>query len=444
MSAPKTKDYKEFAQENWETTDSPDINLASMRRYLVERIPFYSSALNQVDIISIDKPDLPSFGFTNGYQVFISPKLYTIFGKYVTQELGLKWFSTPELGIAFTLLHEIGHIIFDSFGRQNHRDAQLWNVATDYQINQFVVRLMKEANIFKSDASYADFMEVIQKNLVLDPAKYLKLSAEDTYADIYKKGKGGGDFGSFALNGDMQEDPNAKPLTPEEQMQRDIIKEEMKNYAAKNASKLPGSGSSFGRDLEFIQEPPKVSLRDVLKQITDRESGEDWTWTSRGSRMDHLMDRGIRLPVISDTAKDKVKKLVFVLDSSGSLSSDQLNDALNIVKSLKTTFTKNPIWLIVHTDQICFSGDINDCKEVPKNISGGTNFRVVLDEISRIQKEEHIHISATLWFTDLYGELQPAEYNNKNFPFHKNLRWIISGSDLVAPIGKSYHIDILE
>jgi predicted metal-dependent peptidase len=447
---PKTdmKEYYESLLADWDNIAIPNINLSALRSFIIKTIPFYSQALQLVDIdfINTDKAkEWPSFAFTNGYKIYISPRLYTIH-KMVVEKSGKPFFKTPELGITFTILHEIGHLVFDSFGRVQHRDFKLWNIATDAQINQFCARIMKESGVFRTDAAYTQFMEVLQKNFVFDPGKYSKLSAEATYDDMYKVGMRGSDTNGWSLDGDMQsdgqgKDGNGKPLSSEEQMARDIIKSELKDYSAKNSSKLPGNGSSFGREFEMLLEAPKVNLRQVLKHITDRENTEDYGFSRRGSRMDHMVPQNVRLPSVVDMTPDLIRKFMVVLDCSGSMSNEQMKDYLNIIREIVCKHTKNPVWLILHTDEVCFSDDIKNYTEVPTNITGGTAFKPVLDEIARLKKKENIIPSVVLWGTDLYGELGPEDYNARNFPFYKKLHWIISGSDLEAGIGKSWWID---
>jgi predicted metal-dependent peptidase len=188
-------------------------------------------------------------------------------------------------------------------------------------------------------------------------------------------------------------------------------------------------------------EPPKVNLRQVLKHITDREPNEDFGWDHRGSRMDHMMSQNIRLPVVVPNNLEFIRKVMVVLDFSGSMSSEQCKDYLNIIREITCKHTRNPVHLIIHTSAVEFSGPIEDYTEVPTDISGGTAFKPVLEEVERLKKEERIIPSVFLWGTDLFGELQQSDYNVHNFPFHKKLNWIISGSDLEAPIGKTYWID---
>lgn len=440
--------------DNWDSIKEPEINLAALRKFIIDKIPFYAHALQMVDIVferdddkyleeykkaAAGEGNAPPMGYTNGFRIYLRPKLFAVMGE-IDKKLGKPWFSTPVLGVSFVILHEIGHIVFDSFGRVKHRNFRLWNTATDYQINQFVVRIMREAHIFKSDASYTAFLDVVNRNFLLDPVKYEKMSSEENYDDLYKAKLDPQIHAGSSCFGDMKQE-DGKGLTENEKMIRDIINSELKDYARKNAGKLPGNGSGF-REFQFLTEPPKVDLRQVLKQITDRMPREDWGYGSRANRMDHLLpDKRMRLPTLMPAEPDLVRKVMFILDSSGSMSDDQINDAINIVRECLNKHTKNPIHLIIHTDSIVHSAPLEDEASWPRGYSGGTAFQPVLEEISRLKKKEHIVPSVVIWLTDLYGELQPADYNARNFPFHKILRWIISGSNLEPTIGKYYHID---
>ena len=433
QSAPQSFD------ELWESTEAPVIDIPSLRNYMIKKMPFYTQALQRVDIVILDKKDSPSFGYTNGFRVYINPRLFAVHGKQVVEK-GKTWFSTPILGIAFTILHEIGHIVFDSFGRLGHRDPGMWNIATDFQINQFIARLMEQSGVFQTKESFTAFLKVINENLCFDPAKYEKLTSEGTYDDIYRisvSKSGGGSGQGKSLGGDMVQEEDDS-LSDEEKMDRDIVKSELSNYAEKNASKLPGNGSGF-REFSFLLEPPKVNLRMILKQITDRECTDDWGWDSRGSRMDHMLPNNMRLPVMTQVNPDLIKKVFFILDSSGSISNEQLNDAVNIVKELLAKYTRQPVWLIIHTSHIEYSGNITDHNEVIQNKSGSTSFWPVIEEIKRLKKEEHIEGSVFLWATDYYGEV---DFTQHDLPFpQKKMKWLISGSNAEPSTGKAYYLD---
>lgn len=440
--------YEQLIENEWDNINAPNINLSALRSFIMKQIPFYSQALQLIDIVFDDTDKAkawPSFGFTNGYKIYISPKLYEIHSMVVAKNKK-PWFASPELGITFTILHEIGHLVFDSFGRISHREPRLWNVATDYQINQFVSRIMKECGVFKSDSSYTKFMEVLNKNFLLDGAKYSKLSAEATYDDLYKHGIRGNHGDGWSLNGDMQgdgsgADENGKPLSPEEQMARDIVKSELSNYSAKNGSKLPGQGSGWGREFEMQLEPPKINLRMVLKRISDRVNTEDYGYSRRGSRMDHMLPPNMRLPSVVDATPDLIRKIFVIMDFSGSMSSEMCKDALNITNELLNKHTRNPVYLIIHTDGINWHGDINNYKEVPTQYTGGTSFQPVYQLIEQIRKEKNIVPSTAIHLTDGYGEFSDDDYTPRLIPFHKKLIWIIQGSDRNPCIGQVFHID---
>ena len=433
--------WKAEIEKYWDQVTVPNINITSLRHFLVRKCPFYTQALQLINIVSVDDiKKCDAVGYTNGYKVFLNPRMYAIYEAY-NRDHKIPWFKNAEMGFAFIIMHEIGHIVFDSFGRLGGRSPKMWNSATDYQINQFIVKLMKESNVFSSQQSYTDFLEVVNKNFLLDPAKYEKMTSEMTYDDLYRvsvsKGQGGDTPGNGGLAGDLLDEGREDP-SDQEQMERDIVKSEMKDYLSKNINKQPGIGTGQ-REFEFLQEPPKVNLKQVLKQITDKDITDDWGYNSRGSRMDHLLSGGMRLPVIMPTNPDMVKKVFMVIDSSGSMSDEQLNDALNIVKECLAKYTRQPVWLIIHTSDVVFSDEITKQSGPVPKFSGGTAFQPVVDEIKRIKKEEHIEPSVVIWLTDYYGEI---DFQPKDLPWHqKKMKWIISGSQLVPSTGAAFYID---
>ena len=428
--------------ELWEGTETPTLDIPSIRNYIIKKIPFYAQALQRVDIVIVDKKESPSFGWTNGYKVYYNPRLERVNGK-MAESNGKTWFATPILAAVFTLLHEIGHIVFDSFGRLGHRDPKMWNIATDYQINQFVVKIMEQSGMFSNAANYTAFLKVINESLCFDPAKFEKLTSEGTYDDLYrvsvgKSGKTPGD--GKTLGGDMQQEEDDS-LSDEEKMDRDIVKSELSNYSEKNASKLPGNDTGF-REFDFLCEPPKVNLRQVLRRITEKENTNDWGFDSRGSRMDHLLPNNMRLPVITPSNPDVIKKVFFVLDSSGSLSVDQLNDALNIVKDCLAKYTRQPVYLIIFTSELMYSGDIKSHTDIKEHYTGGTCFQSALDELRRVKKEEHIEASTILVYTDYYLEKDFQAEDFKGIIAPKKVRWLISGNDNAKPsTGQTFIVD---
>jgi len=417
----------------------PEVNINSLRYFLISKIPFVTKAFQTIDIVILDdtKPGIPnSIGFTDGVRVYVNARKYAEAGQY-SLKTNHPWFKTPELGYGFILLHELGHIILDSFGRIHGRDRKIWNSATDYVINQFILSLMRESNLFSSNESYTQILDLVEQHFLFKPVLYSTMSAEQVYDDIYTKED---EEGNGPLADDLVYDvPNE---SSEEKMLRDIITQEMSDYVAKNADKLPVSG---GREFSILLEPPKVDLRTVLRRISDRTLKEDWGYPSRGSRIDHLMPKGIRLPDMVDLDPDRIKMILFVLDSSGSLSSKQLNDAINIVRECFNKHTRSPVYLIVHTHHIKVSMLIKDYIDVPTNISGGTNFGCVIQEIERLRTEKNIEPSVILWLTDLYGEINPTSRDMKNTCKNpsRQLKWLISGSREVPNCGTTFYLDTI-
>ena len=93
-----------------------------IRLELLDRHPFWGHLLLQLRVVMA--PALPTFAATDcATTVWLNPTL--------TRHL-----DHAELG--FVLMHELGHVVFDSAGRRRGRGWHRWNVATDYAINRIV------------------------------------------------------------------------------------------------------------------------------------------------------------------------------------------------------------------------------------------------------------------------------------------------------------------
>ena len=98
----------------------------------------------------------------------------------------------------FLLYHEAGHRLFLTFDRQNERDAQLWNVATDLEIHNmyYVYSQLIKTSSAVMDSSFIKTCDYIDKFLIeksnddedlnegLFEKDYLNLVAEEIYQDL--------------------------------------------------------------------------------------------------------------------------------------------------------------------------------------------------------------------------------------------------------------------
>ena len=96
--------------------------LTTARIGLLLKTPFFGNMATRMKII--DATDWCPTAATNGRDFYYNRDF-------------VNSLSTKKLEFLFA--HEIGHCVFDHFGRAGSRNRQLCNIAQDYAINQILV-----------------------------------------------------------------------------------------------------------------------------------------------------------------------------------------------------------------------------------------------------------------------------------------------------------------
>ena len=347
----------------------------------------------------------------------------------------------------FVLAHEVWHNIFMHFTRRGARDIQLWNVATDMEINHM---LQNEG------------LEVLKDGCFPDPQVAGK-NAEDIYAYLQKqqkqqnqngkgKGNGGGNAngedgegedddgntqggngkqknqngsgnsgnnktnkgnqfdkhiyeGESAGDGEKQNgkwgekgfDKDFNPSMKDAKETEDKIKEMVCSVAQSIERKqghLPAGIDSIVKEML----KPEINWKEALSQFVCKCLNGDHSWR-RCSR--HALGRGMYLP-----GKDGEKiKCAVAVDTSGSYLAD-LPKFLGELNSIVKTFGSYEITLIQ-----C-DADVQDVKKYtddePMDVEnfkckggGGTSFKPPFKWLREHGEED---INCLVYFTDGYGD----------------------------------------
>ena len=97
-------------------------DIAALKRKMLVKYPFFGSVVASVDYK--ENKDIPTAG-TDGKTIYYNPKY-------------LESLSVEEQ--TFIFAHEVCHIAFNHILRSEGKDPELWNIATDGVINQFLKR----------------------------------------------------------------------------------------------------------------------------------------------------------------------------------------------------------------------------------------------------------------------------------------------------------------
>lgn len=348
----------------------------------------------------------------------------------------------------FVLAHEVWHNIFMHFTRRGARDLQLWNVATDMEINHM---LQNEG------------LEVLKGGCFLDPQVAGK-NAEDIYAYLQKqaqkqqnqkgKGKGNGDGdgngeggagdddgdsqgggssgngkqkgskgsnngnnkgkhgnqfdkhiyeGDTAGDGEKQNgkwgekgfDKDFNPSMKDAKETEDKIKEMVTSVAQSIERKQGHLPAGIDQIVKEVLKP-EINWKEALSQFTTKVLSGDHSWR-RVSR--HALGRNMYLPGKFD---EKLKAAVCV-DTSGSYLQD-LPKFLAEFKSLIESFGGYELTLIqcdaeVQDVKKYTEDDPLDVKNFKVKGCGGTDFRPAFKKIRELGDE----FNCIIFYTDGYG-----------------------------------------
>lgn len=259
--------------------------------------------------------------------------------------------------------------------RKNGRSGWLWQLATDYAINDMLVENSLER---PAKAHYSK--------------RFKGLYAEEIYAllkeDILRD--------ELEYEADNKEDIQNGSDEQEEQLFEEFAKakldEEMKNdevpYGIERFFKLTCSG--------------KIDWRNELKAALERFHKDDYALIPPNKKFLHV---GIYLP----SCVSQRFKLVVAIDSSGSIDEKLLSLFLSELNFLMNTIPNYQIDLLVcdekiHSNKTFYNGDI---LEAEIRGGGATDFRPVFEFIEKELEDTKL----LLYFSDLDGVFPSAAPN---------------------------------
>lgn len=334
--------------------------------------------------------------------------------------------------IEFVIAHEILHCVFDHLSRREDRNPILHNIASDYIVNNLLVR-DRIGEKPKVVDCYQDF-------------KYTDWTSEAVYDDLFQKTKEELEKLGELLDehidweGDGDEDEDGKendgkgkrPKYSKEELRkiRDEIKEGMIS-----AAQSAGAGNVPGEIKRMIKEltEPKMNWRQLLRQQIQSTIRNDYTFARPSRKGWHT---GAILPGMNF---DETIDVAISLDMSGSIGNDQAQDFLGEIKGIMDEYKdyKIKLWCFdtkVYNEQD-FSADGGDSL-TDYNImgGGGTDFMANW----KYMRDQNIQPKKFIMFTDGYPFDSWGEDNYCDTIF------IIHGhhdKNLQAPFGVTAHYE---
>ena len=362
--------------------------LTTARVGLLLKTPFFGNMATRMKIINAD--DWCQTAATDGRNFYYNTEF-------------VKKLSTKKLEFLFA--HEIGHCVFDHFGRAGSRNRQLCNISQDYAINQIL-----------ADEKIG---EVIDEVPICLDSQYRGLAWEEIYDKLYEKAdireisldelmQELGETLDEHINGDGAQSKDGKDkeqdgetrgkapvLTKEEKQKiKDEIKEAMiQSAAAAGAGKTPGAIQRLIKDLTEA----KMNWREILRMNIQSIIKNDYSFTIPSRKGWHT---GAILPGVKN---DETIDIAVAVDMSGSIGMDDAKVFFSEIKGIMDQYEDFNIKVWCFDTEIYnyaeFSQDnVEELLDYEPKGGGGTEFVVNWD----FMKEEGIEPKKFVMFTDGY------------------------------------------
>ncbi len=334
---------------------------------LVLSEPFFASLLLRLK--HVENPNIET-ACTDGESIEYNPAFFE---------------SMPVEEIKTVLAHEVMHVALLHHTRRQNRNADTWNRATDFAINQILVN--------------AGFD--LPKGGLLD-SKYAGMGAEDIYnllppaKDEDKDGEGAGQGNDPGGMGGVKDAPakTKGELNEIEAKVKQAVSQAA--MAAKKAGKLP---AEMERLVSEVLEP-QIAWQDVLARFLTEIARNDYTWKKPNRR---YITSGIYLPSLEN---EEIGKIVLIVDTSGSIDEPTLNAFAGEMQAILATFR-------VPFDVLYVDSEFHGVQHIEPDEQialkplggGGTDFRPGFEYLD----EQDEQPKCVVYFTDLECSSFPAE-----------------------------------
>ena len=299
--------------------------------------------------------------------------------------------------VMFILTNAVMHHVLSHQQRRLNRRGRLWQLATDYAINNL---LAKSGLVIPKGANYIKEYEGMYAEEIYDALKNdLNLGEGDAFGESHD---GSSSSETMSQEGeDSGEFANIEGITDE----MDAADESQWQYAASIAQEVAQRKGAMPLGLERLGKKVKatdVDWRFELYNAVNRHMRNNYAFMPPNKKHIH---RGIALPSLtSDTLS-----LCVAIDTSGSIDDQLLGAFIEEFKTIMQNFPSVKIELIiadakVHAHHTFISGDPMDFR---LKGGGGTDYRPTFDYV-----EANLPMTTMLlYFTDgegLYPRIPPS------------------------------------
>jgi len=354
-----------------------DEKLQAARANLCSRRPYLATALYAMAVIK--EPSVYTMAVDKYWRLYYSPDAL------------LKW-SIEE--IAGILYHEILHLLREHPMRlESLKPSKVANIAADMEINDDLEDekiILPEGCVYPKTFSFRD---------KLTAEEYFEKLKDNAKTASVKTFAGAGDCGSCA-DGEQRKWEQPAPTSGEQGVSHamgEILIKDIAKQISETQGDVPGHLKRWAGEKLLT---PKVKWEKELaahvrKALAITAGSEDYSY-SRASRRSANNDDGIIFPAMTK----HLPEIAVVVDTSGSMSQDDLNSVLAEVSGMiKKCCSKQGLTVLAVDAALNSSQKVFSAKNINLIGGGGTDMGLGIQEALKLKPRPHVIIVLTDGYT---------------------------------------------
>ncbi len=333
----------------------------------------------------------------------------------------------------FVMMHEILHIALQHCLREGDFEHERFNIACDIVVNS---NILKESNMAPSSITIGKYGESM--HTAPDGKEGYEYTAEQVYHMLSPSPNKKSGNKSAKGKGERWDDHSRWDSNEDNSVVRDIwikrIEDAAQAIAIRDPSDSRGLLPAFvQRILKDLREP-QTDWRTILNEFIQEEI-VDYSFFPPDRRFD---DSPFFLPDFNEK-DDIVENILFMIDTSGSMSDDMVTAAYSEIKGAIDQFDgKLKGWLgffdAAVTEPKPFENE-EEFRIIRPEGGGGTDFEVIFEYVNQHMQEKLP--ASIIILTDGYAPF-PKETVSQGIP----VLWLLNNKDVEPPWGKVARIKV--
>ena len=380
-------------------SEDTDNKLAAARTRLILDKPFLGALALRLPMVAAD-PKWCMTAYTDARKFYYNPAFIDALSVEQTQ---------------FVLANQALHCALSHFARRQHRNRYRWDIACDHAVNPLLV---KEGLIPPPGTLVLDSFEGMTAEEIypyIDENDSDEPEEEPQHEGGESEGEGGGGGGKGEGDGEAKGAPKPRPLTQAEEESLSEQWQQRLAGAAQQAQQAGKFGGLLGRMIGELMQP-RLPWRLLLTRYMTQYARDDYSYMRPPRREGEVI-----MPSLRSAQAD----IAVVLDTSGSISEQEIDEFMSEVNAIKgqlraritlhacdAALAEEGPWVFEPWEEFRMPGKVKG--------GGGTDFRPAFEWVARQNRAPDL----LLYFTDAEGEFPERE---PNFP----VLWLVKGKAAV-------------